>query len=278
MRVIRADVMGMCFGVRDALAVIDRIGNPGSVTIQGQLVHNQVVLDDLKLARVRHANRGRSLAAAGSGRGTTYRTDHGARNQRPEAEAVAECRDASHRHHVPSGPPRSPGRVVARSRRLSRALDRPRGHVEVQGVIEDLSHVDVVESESEVRRYDHPKLGIVCQTTATERNVAAIRTEIARKNPGAEIRFIDTVCLPTKEHQHALDRLLEQVDAVVVVGGWNSNNTRELVERCQEQGRRALHVQVAAISILAGFAGLPSWVSRPARPRSIGPSTKSTGP
>ena len=28
MRVIRAEVLGMCFGVRDALAVIDRIGDP----------------------------------------------------------------------------------------------------------------------------------------------------------------------------------------------------------------------------------------------------------
>lgn len=43
MRVIRAEVLGMCFGVRDALAVIDGIGDPPAVTIHGQLVHNELV-------------------------------------------------------------------------------------------------------------------------------------------------------------------------------------------------------------------------------------------
>jgi 4-hydroxy-3-methylbut-2-enyl diphosphate reductase IspH len=40
--------------------------------------------------------------------------------------------------------------------------------------------------------------------------------------------------------------LLDQVDAVVVVGGSNSNNTRELVETCHASGQPALLVQSAA--------------------------------
>ncbi len=43
MRVIRAEVMGLCFGVRDALEVIDGIDEPATVTIHGQLVHNEIV-------------------------------------------------------------------------------------------------------------------------------------------------------------------------------------------------------------------------------------------
>ena len=64
-----------------------------------------------------------------------------------------------------------------------------------------------------------------------------IRAAVAARNPDAEIKFVDTVCLPTKEHQRALERLLERVEAVVVVGGQNSNNTRELVARCRERGK-----------------------------------------
>ena len=48
MRVIRADVLGMCFGVRDALAVIDGIAEPPAVTIHGQLVHNEIVQAQLE--------------------------------------------------------------------------------------------------------------------------------------------------------------------------------------------------------------------------------------
>ena len=103
-----------------------------------------------------------------------------------------------------------------------------RGHVEVMGITEDLDRCDVIESADEVKSYPYPRLGIVCQTTATPQRVTSIRAAIAALNPDAAIKFIDTVC-SDQEHQRALEPLLDQVDAVVVVGGRNSNNTRELV-------------------------------------------------
>src|ERR1700678_604904 len=56
-RVIPADVLGMCFGVRDALAVIEGISEPRAVTIHGQLVHNEIVQSRLE-------SRGFALRAA----------------------------------------------------------------------------------------------------------------------------------------------------------------------------------------------------------------------
>src|SRR5205085_5040102 len=47
MKIIKADVLGMCFGVRDALALIEDVQRPRDVTIHGELVHNEKVLDDL---------------------------------------------------------------------------------------------------------------------------------------------------------------------------------------------------------------------------------------
>ncbi len=47
MKIIKADVLGMCFGVRDALAIMDDIAAPRNVTIHGELVHNEKILDDL---------------------------------------------------------------------------------------------------------------------------------------------------------------------------------------------------------------------------------------
>ena len=60
MRVIRAEILGMCFGVRDALEVIEGISDPGGLTILGQLVHNEIVLDELR-------TRGFAMAAEASG-------------------------------------------------------------------------------------------------------------------------------------------------------------------------------------------------------------------
>jgi 4-hydroxy-3-methylbut-2-enyl diphosphate reductase len=60
------------------------------------------------------------------------------------------------------------------------------------------------------------------------------------------VRFVDTVCRPTKERQSAAIELARQADVVVVVGGRSSNNTRELVRTCASHCRRVHHVETAA--------------------------------
>ena len=48
MQVIRAEAMGFCFGVRDALQVAREIESPAQVTIRGELVHNASVNQSLQ--------------------------------------------------------------------------------------------------------------------------------------------------------------------------------------------------------------------------------------
>jgi 4-hydroxy-3-methylbut-2-en-1-yl diphosphate reductase len=55
MRIIKAEVLGMCFGVRDALAVIAGLSRPEEVTIHGELVHNEQVLARLEERGFRQA-------------------------------------------------------------------------------------------------------------------------------------------------------------------------------------------------------------------------------
>ena len=122
-----------------------------------------------------------------------------------------------------------------------------KGHVEVDGIVADLDHFDVIESADEVGFI--PALASGHRLPDDGHRAAgrcAFASAVAARNPDAEIEFIDTVCLPTKEHQRALDRLLEKVEAVVVVGGAHSNNTLELVARCRDRGKPVLHVQSAA--------------------------------
>jgi 4-hydroxy-3-methylbut-2-enyl diphosphate reductase len=124
-------------------------------------------------------------------------------------------------------------------------IGRP-GHVEVEGIVGDLPNCDVVPNEAAARRYEASRLGIVCQTTTTPTEAQRVRRAIERANLGKEVRFIDTVCQPTRDRQEAIAELLEQVEAVVVVGGRHSNNTRQLVNFATVRGVPALHVQTAA--------------------------------
>src|ERR1700741_4294880 len=49
MKIVSAAAFGMCFGVRDALAVLAKAENPGDIAIYGELVHNEVVLHQLEV-------------------------------------------------------------------------------------------------------------------------------------------------------------------------------------------------------------------------------------
>jgi len=242
MQVLRADVMGMCFGVRDALHLMDGIADPQRVTIHGELVHNEAVLTQLQARGFR----------------MTSETDRHDMPPTPLVLITAHgVSDVERRRLQGAGKELvdTTCPLVARAHAAARQLRDDgyhvlvigrRGHVEVRGIVEDLASYDVIQGPEEVHRYPHAKLGIMCQTTATAANVQCIREAVAALNPHAEIRFVDTVCHPTKEHQRSLERLLDQVEAMVVVGGRNSNNTRELVARCRERGVPALHVQAAA--------------------------------
>jgi 4-hydroxy-3-methylbut-2-enyl diphosphate reductase len=101
-------------------------------------------------------------------------------------------------------------------------------HVEVKGIVGDLKSCGVVERQEDVTVYQADRIAVVCQTTTPPALRDILFETISRKNPGKEIRFIDTICGPTRERQQAVEDLLPKVQALVVVGGKNSNNTRQL--------------------------------------------------
>jgi 4-hydroxy-3-methylbut-2-enyl diphosphate reductase len=103
----------------------------------------------------------------------------------------------------------------------------------------------VIEKPDDVGVYETRRLGILCQTTMPPDVVADVCARVRRQNPRADVRLIDTVCQPTKIRQRAILDLVRRVDAVVVVGGRNSNNTRWLVQVCREHGTPALHIESA---------------------------------
>jgi 4-hydroxy-3-methylbut-2-enyl diphosphate reductase len=119
-----------------------------------------------------------------------------------------------------------------------------KGHVEVRGLTEDLAEFDVVLSEEDILQLkERPRFGVAAQTTQPIENVRALVDCLRRRFPNSEVRFIDTVCQPTKQRQNAAIELAQQSDVVVVIGGAHSNNTHELVKTCSRYCERVHHVQ-----------------------------------
>src|SRR6266446_5853594 len=209
MRILRAEHLGMCFGVRDAIALALQQTEP--VTILGDLVHNEAVLSQLRSQGVRIEHQVADVTTA-----NVMITAHGASQRALAREGF---------HPIIIG---------------------KRDHVEVRGLTEDLDACDVVLDEKDVAALaEHSRFGVVAQTTQPIDRVRHLVSLIRKRFPNAEIRFIDTVCQPTKQRQTAAIELAQQSDVVVVIGGAHSNNTRELVNTCQRYCARVHHVQTA---------------------------------
>ena len=237
MKIIRAEHLGMCFGVRDAIALALGRAEAAPLTILGDLVHNTTVLAALQARGIAIAHEAAQVKTH-----TVMVTAHGA-----SARALANTR-ALGLNVVEATCP-----LVHAAHRAVTALVRDgyhpviigqRAHVEVRGLTEDLTAFDVVLDEQDVLALEkHPRIGVAAQTTQSIERVQRLVALIRRRFPQSDVRFIDTVCQPTKQRQNAALELARQCDVVIVVGGANSNNTRELVNTCSDYCSHVHHVQ-----------------------------------
>ncbi len=251
MDVLKARFAGMCFGVRDALAATEEIRDPAAVTIFGELVHNGEVRTRLSrrgFAQVAESERER-IPSTPKVLITAHGISDGQRDQLERAGKTlvdTTCplvRDV----HAAARRFRDDGRFVV-------ILGR-KGHVEVQGVTGDLTRFIVVESEADIASWGEPRIGIVCQSTLPPVASESLRAGISAANPGSDVAFADTICLPTRQRQWAVGEILDRIDALVVVGGRNSNNTLQLVTLARNHGVPAVHVETADDLSVEAFRG-----------------------
>jgi 4-hydroxy-3-methylbut-2-enyl diphosphate reductase len=236
-KILRATHLGMCFGVRDAIALALEESTRQPLTILGELVHNESVINELRARGV-----GIEKDAAVVKTQAVMITAHGASDMaldRARARGLhvleATCPLVRHAHRA--------------IQRLAREHFHPviiglRDHVEVRGLTEDLDSFDIVLTEEDVAQLaERPRFGIAAQTTQPLEKVRHLVELIRGKFPRSEVRFVDTVCQPTKQRQTAAIDLAQESDVVIVVGGQHSNNTRELAATCQTWCPRVHHVQ-----------------------------------
>ena len=161
MKIIRATEMGMCFGVRDALQIANGVSDPAEVTIHGELVHNPRVIHQLDVAGFVQASELNREEVSDTP--VVLITAHGVSNkERSRLELSGKqlidttCPLVRRAHDAAM-------RLAAEGRHVL-LIGKP-GHVEVQGIVEDLNSYDVVPDVHAVKKYDSRRIGIVCQTT-----------------------------------------------------------------------------------------------------------------
>jgi 4-hydroxy-3-methylbut-2-enyl diphosphate reductase len=230
----------MCFGVRDAIALAVQKSASQPLTVLGDLVHNETVLARLRTQGIQFQSEAAAVATP-----LVMITAHGASDRKLAAtrdrglkviEATCPLVHLAHR---------SLKQLIGEG--FHPVIIGQRDHVEVRGLTEDLAEFAVVLTEQEVADLTpRPRFGVMAQTTQPIEKVRRLAQILREQFPASEVRFVDTVCQPTKQRQHAAADLAQRCDIVIVIGGVHSNNTRELVATCRQHCARVHHIQDAA--------------------------------
>jgi len=241
MKVTVAKALGTCFGVQDAIDLAMDEAYRNKLTIIGQLVHNPQVVEDLRIRGVNIVDKlDETISTA-----NVMITAHGAPESLHETARKmgynvidASCPLVLRVHKAIAGFVREGFHPVV----IGQA-----SHVEVKGIIGDLQDYTIIANEDEISNLaPHKKIGIVSQTTQQIQHVRNLIAKIRETYPEMEVRFQDTVCQPTKDRQVAARELTSEVDLMIVIGGYNSSNTKKLKMVCDESGVEAFHIERAS--------------------------------
>ncbi len=268
----RADHMGFCMGVRRAIEMTEKVaeenrhgGGPGAGAIGtlGPLIHNDRVIADMEARGIRVYRDGEEPAE-----GVVVIRAHGIPRQRQRAlEAREDLRvvDGTCPRVI-----RNQKKVEEWSRRgLHVIIAGDADHGEIVSLASYASDFSIVLTRKDVEGLNPGKpCALIAQTTLKAPEWRAVKEAVQDRFPETEI--FESICGATQKRQEALADLCTRVDAVLVVGGKPSANTRRLWERAVERGVAAWHITGARelpgdisrhrrIGITAG-ASTPGWI------------------
>jgi (E)-4-hydroxy-3-methyl-but-2-enyl pyrophosphate reductase len=241
---------GFCYGVREAIDYARLAAAEGKTThTLGQVVHNEGVIAQLEGQGILTVD---SLDDVDHGAAVVIRA-HGVT---PEVMGRAQERGLE----VIDG---TCTWVIAEQRELVRLVEEgytivllgtPR-HPEVVGLLGFAPDAIVVDEEEDWQRIPRTKrMALISQSTQPPWKFEKLAGFLVSRCH--ELKVVNTVCPVTIRRQQDTMELAEQVDMMVVVGGRNSANTRELTRLCEIAGKPAIQIENAAdLTEAAAFDG-----------------------
>ncbi len=273
-RILIARSAGFCFGVKRAISIADETAgktagvDAGTENLPihslGPLIHNPQAVEELEKKGVRVVESVDDIPC-----GKVIVRSHGI--SRKDAEALAgktvQIIDAT----CP---------FVKKAQEYARSLSREgyavtvvgdANHPEVKSIISYIQPgVPILTSLSDIQETAGiRKMGIVAQTTQSFENLMECVSVALKKIP--EVRVYNTICHATVLRQKESTAVARKADVMIVLGGYNSANTRRLAEICREFNPQVHHIETASelspeslsgvscVGVTAG-ASTPEWI------------------
>ena len=266
MKIILAKSSGYCFGVRDAVnAAYDVSKEHGEVYMLGDIVHNENVVQDLEKEGVKVVE---NLEDIPEDKPVLFRAHGTSKEVWEEAEdKKMNIIDATcplvHDIH------REVKELHAEGRKIIIIGDH--GHDEVVGIASQVDNAIIISSIEEAEQLRKTKkAGIVSQSTQAIENVQDIINILMTKV--VDLRFINTICFPTKRNHQQIKELSIITDMVIIIGSFTSANSKRLTELSLERNKNTYQVtnateidsswfknNINSVGISAG-ASTPDWI------------------
>jgi len=274
-RILIAASAGFCFGVKRAISIANETAGkaaasgasaPDAIPIRslGPLIHNPQAVEELEKKGVHVVESVDDIPC-----GKVIVRSHGI--TRRDAEELA----GKNVQIIDATCP-----FVKKAQEYARSLSREgyavtvvgdANHPEVKSIISYIeTGVPVITSLSDLKEASGiRKVGIVAQTTQSFENLMEFVSVALKRIP--EVRVYNTICNATVLRQKESMAVARNADVMIVLGGYNSANTRRLAEICRELNPKVLHIETASelspdtllgVSCLGVTAGAstPEWI------------------
>ena len=239
--VILAKSAGFCFGVKRAVDTVYEQTGKKNVYTFGPIIHNEEVVKDLEKKGVFVINTMEQLDDITEG--TVIIRSHGVSSavyealQKKGVEIVdATCPFVLKIHNIVKQESANGKQIV---------IIGNEKHPEVEGIMgwskTQVHVVDTAEKAQNLQLDPQREVCIVSQTTFNYNKFKELVEIISEK--GYNIIIRNTICNATEERQTEAREIAKRVDAMIVVGGSSSSNTRKLYEICKNECKDTYYIQ-----------------------------------
>jgi|TARA_Y100000310_G_scaffold323533_2_gene384046 4-hydroxy-3-methylbut-2-enyl diphosphate reductase len=259
---------GFCFGVKKAIEVAEEVAknNKGKTYVHGQLVHNEKVINDLgnkgivfveNLAEI--PDGAITVLRAHGEPGSTYKTLNEKSITKDNNLTDATCPLVTLVHNVG---------IKLKENGYEVIIFGKADHPESIGTKFHLKGNDtiIVEEPEEyqkvlefIKNNNSEKVAIISQTTMSVYGYKKLieninsnlsgnkfgQIQLSLRDLSEKYGYVDTICNPTKQRQSGTEEIAKESDIVIVIGGKNSSNSKELYTKCKELGVESYFIQSA---------------------------------
>ena len=237
--VIVAISAGFCFGVQRAVDTVYNQCGGKNVFTYGPIIHNEEVVKDLENKGVHVINSADEI----NDDSTVIIRSHG---------VSKDVYDSSHEKNVNIVDATCP--FVLKIHKIVKeesangsqiVIIGNENHPEVEGIVgwsvSRTCIIDSAEKAEEFKADDNEKLCVVSQTTFNYKKFEELVEIISKKGCNIDIR--NTICNATEERQTEARAIASKADAMIVIGGRSSSNTRKLYEICKSECEDTYYIQ-----------------------------------